>query len=239
MVRHFGTSRRAAARAEAAQQDAEPQPLDATVRRYRYVVHLREHTLIVPMVSTATVAALTAEVQARSAKRQLESGTIIDVQVRTDNGTGFLDASDILGDVVTETDELVAVVDGSAPLKLAATLPKAREVLKHRPQPIVPSSPWAASIVRIDAVAAPAPSAAGSSPQRPRSSGGSSTKPPNARRASAITPASVASEAEGELADKQPLNIAGRQREYLEHLLTDLHRHEAAGVPPYKARIVD
>ena len=173
MVRHFGTSRRAAARAAAATAEVFEEPSGEPIRRYRYVVHVREHTLIVPMVSTATVAALIDEVAERASRRQLASSAVVDVQVRTEAGTGFLEPSDCLEDVVTEQDELVAVLEGSYPVRVGSMIPTAAEVLgragaaqtaeargeasggRQRADTATPlPDAWSAAIVTIDLVGA-------------------------------------------------------------------------------------
>ncbi|KAJ1630962.1 hypothetical protein T492DRAFT_870815, partial [Pavlovales sp. CCMP2436] len=247
--RHFGTSRRAAARAGARAPGLSEEVSAEPLRRYRYVVHVREHTLIVPMVSSATVAELAHEVNERVLKRQLAASSVVDLQVRTEAGIGFLALEDRLEDVVTETDELVAVLEGSYPVRLSSTLATAKEVLgrgvgvarrerdstSSTPERSNDAEPWASSIVTLGLVEKPLVDADAEPPWR------ASAKPAAASRASRMSAlrASHVSEAPGLVVEGPPQNLAGKQREYLDSLLSGMHRTDALGVPAYKRRIVD
>ena len=129
MPRHFGSSQRAAARYAAANGSGDEQE-EPVERRYRYIVHVREHTLIVPMARGALVSDLTAEVDARVSRRQLAAAAVVGLQVRTEaSGSGIVEATDRLDEVITEQDELQAVLEDSYPIAVPSAVPSAREVL--------------------------------------------------------------------------------------------------------------
>lgn len=138
--KHFGTSKRAARRAAAAAASRAVEPAGAgdddeaaeLERRYRYVVHAREHTLVVPMLARASVRELLDVVNERVTRRKLAKHAVVDLHVRTDAGAGLLDPSDRLESVITERDELVAVFEDSHPVSVAGVVPRASEVLAQQ-----------------------------------------------------------------------------------------------------------
>lgn len=214
-------------------------------RRYRYIVHVKEHTLLVPLSANATVAALTAEVDRRASRRQLVSSAVVDIQVRTAAGIGFLEPTDILTDVITEQEDLVAVLEGSAPVQRLSMVRRTRDAVskfslprapprREEGAPAPPAASWTAPVVTIVAAdaappeaLAPAPEPLAAPPPRRRPAA-SPQSAPGARRA---PPAA-------ERTDPLPVSLASKQHEYLSGLLEEIHRHDPTGVPAYKRRIL-